>query len=180
MPPLGRHLRCGLRTAACELRPLKMEGHAGADAVFVVAVFGHVVMVIDVQAPAEGDAVIEAGLGFGKVRALDVGRIGLEAQDVRRSDADAAVEGRRARLFVDVVAPAAEELDFRADDIVFGIDIVLVAVLVAVGPFIADGRPRQDFGFGVLFFRADAEADTGFGQDGQGECLGQGKSRAGQ
>ena len=137
-------------------------------------------MVIDVQAPAEGDVVIEAGLGFGKVRALDVGRIGLEAQDVRRSDADAAVEGRRARLFVDVVAPAAEELDFRADDIVFGIDVVLVAVLVAVGPFIADGRPRQDFGFGVLFFRADAEADTGFGQDGQGEGLGQGKSRAGQ
>ena len=78
------------------------------------------------------------------------------------------------------VAPAAEELDFRADDIVFGIDIVLVAVLVAVGPFIANGRPRQDFGFGVLFFRADAEADTGFRQDGQGKGLGQGKSRAGQ
>lgn len=162
------------------LRPLKMEGHAGADAVFVVAVFGHIVMVIDVQSPAEGDVVVEAGLGFGEMRAFDISRIGLETQDVRCSDADAAVEGRRTRLVVDVVAPAAEELDFRADDVVFGIDVVLVAVLVAVGPFIADRRPRQDFGFGVLFFRADAEADAGFGQDGQGKGLGQGQDRAGQ
>ena len=41
------------------LRLLEMEGHASADAVFVVAVFGHIVMVIDVQSPAEGDVVIE-------------------------------------------------------------------------------------------------------------------------
>lgn len=54
------------------LRPLKMEGHAGADAVLVVAVFGHIVMVIDVQAPAEGDVVVEAGLGFGEMRAFDI------------------------------------------------------------------------------------------------------------
>ena len=100
------------------------------------------------------------------MRAFDISRIGLEAQDVRCSDANAAVEGCRTRLFVDVIAPATEELDFRADDVVFGIDVVLVAVLVAVGPFVANRRPRQDFSFGVLFFRADAEADTGFGQDG--------------
>ena len=30
----------GTYDAACELRPLKMEGHAGADAVFVVASSG--------------------------------------------------------------------------------------------------------------------------------------------
>ena len=88
------------------LRPLEMEGHTGADAVFVVAVFGHIVMVIDVQSPAEGDVVIEAGLSFGEMRAFDISRIGLETQDVRCSDADAAVEGRRTRLFVDVIAPA--------------------------------------------------------------------------
>jgi len=46
--------------------------------------------------------------------------------------------------------------------------------------FVANRRPRQDFGFGVLFFRADAEADAGFRQDGQGKGLGQGQDRAGQ
>ena len=88
------------------LHPLEMEGHAGADAVLVVAVFRHIIVVIDVQSPAEGDVVIEAGLGFGEMRAFDISRIGLETQDVRCSDADAAVEGRRTRLFVDFVAPA--------------------------------------------------------------------------
>ncbi len=88
-----------------------MESDAGANTVFVIAVFRHVIMVIDVQSPSQGDVIVDAGLGFREMGAFDICGIGLDSQNMGCSDADATVKGSRIGLVADVVAPAAEKLD---------------------------------------------------------------------
>ena len=90
---------------------LEMESDAGANTVFVIAVFRHIIMVIDVQSPSQGDVIVDAGLGFREMGAFDICGIGLDSQNMGCSDADAAVKGGRIGLVADVVAPAAEKLD---------------------------------------------------------------------
>ena len=90
---------------------LEMECDTGTNTVFVIAVFWHVIMVIDIQSPSQGDVIVDAGLGFRKMGSFDIRGIGLDSQNMGRSDANATVKGGRIGLMVDIVAPAAKKLD---------------------------------------------------------------------
>ena len=97
-----------------------------------------VLMVVQVESKAHANVVVYPYIGFLEFLAQVIAEIRLETQKAVGLDFRAAIEG--IILMLHIVTPAGTQLEIVSQQLVVGMNIILITVFIAIQTGIADGK----------------------------------------